>query len=106
MSLFALKPGVSIKGLQPETLLGIFLVKQVYESFGLDFVVTSVVEGAHKVGSLHYKGLAFDGRISNIQDPGMISKIVEKCKYYLGPQWDVILEMEKVHIHFEFDPKS
>ena len=61
-----LKPGVRIAGIRPETVLGILAADQVYRDHDTDMVVTSVCEGKHSKGSLHYAGCAFDCRISNL----------------------------------------
>jgi hypothetical protein len=91
------KRGVSIKGIQPETVIGMLLADQALRG---DLVVTSVIDGTHMEGSLHYKGLAFDVRLL----PGWIDGGSVALRAVLGPLgFDVVLE--KDHCHVEYDPK-
>jgi len=59
-----------------------------------DLFVTSLRDGNHMPGSLHYIGLAFDIR------PTMEKRDIKRI---LGPKWDVVDEGN--HIHCEYDPK-
>tara|TARA_R110000824_G_scaffold88187_2_gene216857 strand:- start:6072 stop:6359 length:288 start_codon:yes stop_codon:yes gene_type:complete len=62
---------------------------------GLDFFVTSIREGTHSPGSLHYSGNAFDYQPQNsIRDDRKI----------LGEGWDVV-ESNAGARHAEWDPK-
>jgi hypothetical protein len=81
------------------------------EFLGKPAVVTSLNDGTHKAGSLHYQGLAFDLRTRNMT-PGETTSLFEKVKAILDPQgYDVIFEgtgtpgSSGTHIHCEFDPK-
>jgi hypothetical protein len=99
-----LKDDVRVYGIRPEILLALIMADQVYTSFGIrETWVTSVSEGQHKAGSFHYKGLAFDLRISNIPTAGL-GAVHAKLKEVLGKDFDVLLE--KDHIHVEYDPKE
>lgn len=69
---------------------------------GTDAVLTSVIDGKHKVGSLHYKGLACDFRISQVL-PETLKRIEAEIRLSLSEEFDVVLE--KDHLHIEFDPK-
>jgi hypothetical protein len=74
-------------------------IAKVYDSYGEDLFVTSVEEGNHGDGSLHYCGDAFDFRYSNaIAGPSH-----EEVKDAAGKDFDVV--SEKTHIHVEYDPK-
>jgi len=73
---------------------GLGRVAHAYEGHGHDLYVTSIRDGNHSPGSLHYVGLAFD-----IQ-PGIEIHLI---KQVLSPQWDVVDEGN--HIHCEYDPK-
>lgn len=101
----ALKLGVDIRGIAPECVLGILVAAQVYEERGVPFVVTSVKDSKHMAKSLHYQGKAFDCRLpsryTRAQETDRL--IHADLKEALGPQWDVILESD--HLHLEFDPK-
>jgi hypothetical protein len=64
-------------------------------------VITSTYEGNHSVSSLHYQNRAFDIRLPGI---AAISNVaLELLKKELGPDFDVILEED--HLHVEYDPK-
>jgi len=65
------------------------------DSQGHDTYVTSVRDGNHMNGSLHYDGNAFDiGK-------GILSLINVKC--YAGVGFDVV--EHSTHYHIEWDPK-
>jgi len=104
MTRLRLKPGVRLLGLQPQAVLGIMVARTVYAAFGIpELVVTSVTDGKHGRGSLHYKGLAFDLRTRNV-DPDIIPSLVAALKDALGSEFDVVFEGD--HIHVEWDPKE
>jgi len=71
-----------------------------HERYGRELVVTSVSDGKHKEGSLHYRGLAFDLRTWHIRQP---QTYANELRERLGKGWDVIVE--KTHIHVEYDPR-
>ena len=104
-----LKAGVDIKGIKAEMVFGIVIVDSVFEDKGVyETIVTSVKDGKHKPGSLHYSGLAADFRSKHISGLVLKNAIVESIKSSLGDQWDVLLEhlgKPNEHIHVEFDPK-
>lgn len=88
-----IKQGV-LGDLQPIARKGLGKVAKLYKTSGLDLFVTSLRDGNHSDGSLHYDGLAFD-----------IRKGIEiyRIKLALGGGWDVVEEVD--HIHCEYDPK-
>lgn len=104
-----LKKGVSIVGLKPEILVGLMVAQGVYDEFGCDLVVTAGVDGNHKIGSLHYKGLAVDLRTRDLrEDEKELVAVLLKERLNGQPdnfagEFDVVLE--RTHIHLEFDPK-
>jgi hypothetical protein len=57
-----LKDGVTLNGVRPETVLAIMVVAGVYARMGYKYTVTSITDGKHKAGSLHYPGFGFDNR--------------------------------------------
>jgi hypothetical protein len=67
-----------------------------YEKKGFDLYITSLMEGNHMPGSLHYNGNAFD--FERIKD---ISKI--QIQVAVGKGFDVV-EYD-MHFHCEYDPK-
>ena len=81
--------------LQPIAQKGLGRVAALYGKKGFNFYVTSIQEGTHSPGSLHYCGMAFDFW-------GQGAKISE-VKTTLGKDWDVIDEGN--HYHAEYDPK-
>jgi hypothetical protein len=98
-----LKPGVRITGIKPEALLALIVCDGVYKSLGYEMTVTSVCDGKHSRGSIHYVGMAFDLRTSNLKLES-IPVIVKQIKEQLSGDFDAVLE--KDHIHIEFQPKE
>ena len=89
------KQGV-LGDLQPVTRKGLGRVAVLYETGGDDLFITSIRDGNHKAGSLHYDGLAFDTQDNPKYQLDEIRKV-------LGPGWDLV--PEKDHLHCEYDPK-
>jgi hypothetical protein len=77
------------------------ITESVLKKFGAELVLTSVNDGKHMDGSLHYKGCAFDVRTWQIS--GREMQVVAELKTALGQDFDVVLE--KDHIHIELDPE-
>ena len=96
-----IKPSVDLRGIKPELVVAMILCEPVVSRHA-EFVVTSVCDGKHMARSKHYEGLAMDIRTREIQ-PEMLKPCLEEIKQALGPQYDVVLEGD--HIHIEFDPK-
>lgn len=96
-----LKSNVTFLGIRPETVLGILIAFDLYQKCKQEFVITSITDGLHKSGSLHYDGLAFDIRTFNLRGISGY-EMVDRLKEALGSQFDVVLEPS--HIHVEFDP--
>lgn len=109
--MIGLKSGVSLKGLQAQTTLAIFAVHELFMSKGIKFVVTSCNDGVHMLGSLHYKGFAFDIRthdITLLNRGTYLTGLTKEVKDMLGVEFDVLLEDlggPNEHMHVEFDPK-
>jgi len=95
-----IKAGVEVAGLRPEALLAVLIASEVYRDYGEELVITSVVEGQHRRGSLHYVGQAVDFRLPR---KAAASVIASTLANRLGADYDVILE--PTHIHVEFQPK-
>jgi len=100
------KSGVNIENIRPEMAIALLIVMQVFEKYDQIATITSTTEGIHKEDSLHYKGLAFDIRISHLkpQELSMISselilKLAQADRHYQ-------LVSEKTHIHIEYDTKK
>lgn len=98
-----LKPGVTLRGVLPEMILGLIIVDSVmWRQFNVDPVITSITDGKHKSGSMHYLGRGADMRIWGIEDK--LESVVPALKYALGENYDVV--QEKDHIHLEYDPEE
>lgn len=102
------KHGVTFKNVRPECVMGIIVATSVYEKLGHTHTVTSICDGAHSPGSLHYKGLAFDSRtwadtVGTQMEPHIKKMLARELQLALGQDWDVVVE--STHIHCEFDPK-
>lgn len=98
-----LKKGVRINGLKPELLLGIMIVKSVFDKYGFDCVLTSVVDGKHSRGSFHYSGNGADFRTRHLSLDEQ-ADIHTECVKALGADFDFIRETN--HFHLESQPKD
>jgi len=102
-----IKDSVDLAGVQPEMLLAAHVTDQVYIWYGVPYCwITSCKDSTHRAGSLHYVGLALDFRINNIPTASSnpLPEIVKDIAAHLGPQYDVVLESD--HIHIEYQPKQ
>ncbi len=99
------KEGVSFTGVSPELVLGIFLAHQVYLQRQVPLVVTSLTDGRHGAQSLHFIGAAADLRLPSrfTEVPSDDDRMAAELRAALGDEWDVVLEID--HIHIEHDPK-
>lgn len=103
------KEGISLKGLQPQTVLGIQVAAGVFARFGLVLTITSLNDGEHMDGSKHYDGLAFDCRTWDPEADPEWTQLSEEVKWdmrnalsqALGPEYDVLVK--PTHIHVEYD---
>ena len=102
--MLSFKEGVKITGVRSEIVLAIQVAYSVYMEYEEECVITSVVEGKHSRGSLHYSGAAFDIRTRTILKDFDKEAIKEDIRYALTDEFDVVLEA--THIHVEFQPKS
>jgi hypothetical protein len=101
--MLSLKPGVRITGMRPEILLAAVAAMEVYKAAGHDLTITACVDGRHTTGSLHYAGAAIDLRARDLS-PADVPKLIAQIKACLGDDFDVLLEVD--HIHIEFQPKQ
>lgn len=97
------KEGVDLAPLKDEIRTVFPIAEALFKTLNVPFVVTSTVEGEHMEGSKHYGGNAFDIRTRQLA-PANQKKMVKDLKAALGPDFDV--ELESDHIHVEFDPKK
>jgi ribosomal protein S18 acetylase RimI-like enzyme len=98
-----LKPGVRLLGIKPEAAVALMVAQSIYHRHEVEMTVTSVVDGKHSRGSIHYAGFAFDLRSNGI--PFIVMReIFESLKEQLGADFDVIQESD--HVHCEYQPKE
>lgn len=104
-----IKSTVDLRNLTPQMAIAHTIACMVYFHYTgnpLSCVITSAFDSKHGSNTLHQRdGLcrALDLRTNNLT-PELITVIYEALKVSLGPQFDVVLE--KDHIHMEFDPKD
>jgi hypothetical protein len=100
----AIKEGVDFGGqIKPTTQKIIEACEYVFGRYGIQPTITSAMDGTHMATSKHYTGDALDWRIWESDAAGVTGSILGELQYYLGSDYDVILE--KDHIHIEYDPK-
>jgi hypothetical protein len=97
--------GVNLRGVETQLVFAIVIVAEAYREAGFDLTITSVCDGKHMEGSLHGKGLAVDFRTKTAGiSQEEAEDIADTIRHALGPQFDVVVEAD--HIHLEFDPKD
>ncbi|PCI54133.1 MAG: hypothetical protein COB36_10605 [Alphaproteobacteria bacterium] len=97
-----LKSGVNPLGMKTETLLAAIVANEVYALHGHSLVITSITDGKHGVGSYHGLGWAIDTRTRHLTDLET-ETIADEISERLGQFYDVVIEID--HIHIEFDAK-
>lgn len=98
-----LKNGVTVLGLMPQMILALIAVKEEYDKYCTEVVITSGNDGHHANNSKHYTGAAIDIRTYSLPHPDNGIAIADVLNKKLGRDFDVIFEGD--HIHIEFDPK-
>lgn len=96
------KPGTEVRLLTTELLRGLIA----FAELAGELWVTSVNEGRHKPGSLHYVGKAVDIR-SKAFVPDKKKALLAAFKEAYDQDYDLILESEGQpfeHFHLEYDP--
>ena len=107
--MISLKRGVRVLGLRPELLLAVVVTESVYASLGHALVITSAIDGTHMRASEHYTGLAFDGRLNNLEPIADRATIAAAVRVALGADYDVIHESPGTtneHLHVQYNPKD
>lgn len=66
-------------------------------------VITSGRDGEHSATSLHYEGRALDVRTRTLTSVQQ-EEVAKALRTELGPDWDVVVE--KNHIHIELDRRA
>lgn len=103
MTYLKLKANVELTRFDIRILLAIQLAYSVYDRYGFDCIVTSISDGVHSAGSLHYTGHAVDLRIKHLPSRAIAEIIYEDISAHLTKDYDCVLESD--HIHIEYDPK-
>ena len=103
--MISIKPGVDVRGIGQEILLGAVILSGVFWRHGIPLLITSCRDSKHKDGSLHYIGDAVDIRLpSRFNNTDNIDlKLLGEGRDALSEQYDLVLEAD--HLHLEFDPK-
>lgn len=100
LNMLSIKNTVDLHGIQPETIIAVIVSNDVYARLGHECVVTSCLDSQHRSGTLHKHGFAVDLRTKHIPTEKQ-SALASEIATRLGPQFDVILESD--HLHIEFD---
>lgn len=95
-----LKRGVRVGGLRPELLLAIVVANDVYTNYGKELVITSVVDGKHKVGSTHYSGCGVDLRTRYFKEDDK-KEVADEIRKNLTDDYFVLLESDHIHLHYK-----
>lgn len=97
-----IKTGVSLKGLQPQIVLALLVVQQIWTDRNMTGpTITSCSDGEHGYGSLHHTGMAIDIRRPITQT--VAQSTVDEIRRRLGElEYDVVLKDD--HIHIEYQP--
>ena len=108
MVLLRFKYGVVVGVLDTNLLPGLLSLCHFMETIlGVhEITITSVNDGTHKPGSLHYSGQAIDIR-SKIYPKPEVSRVVQEFKKLYDAEYDLIWENPgepAEHLHLEFDP--
>ena len=97
-----IKNSVSLRGLSPQMAIACIVIEMEFNEYGVRPVITSGCDSVHGKGSRHYSGQALDFRTRDVNSDDMVI-LALNIKQSLGPQFDVVLESN--HLHVEFDPK-
>lgn len=95
------KLGVSLLGLKSPILHALIIMCNLTTSnYGKNITVTSTTEGVHREASLHPCGYAVDIRSWSFTTKQMVD-IYAYMSNNLGPDYDVIMEKDHLHIEYE-----
>jgi hypothetical protein len=98
----SLKPGVRLRGILPEMVVGLMVCESVYDEWEFPLVVTSANDSEHSPRSRHYLGAAVDLRIGHGIVPVIHrNDLVEDLRDSLGPDFFVLLEGDHIHVSYK-----
>lgn len=93
------------RGVQNEIVLALIIAAPIWEKVtGVELVITSMVDGDHKLNSLHYVGYAVDWRKNTVVDSQLVDYALREIRSALTTEFDLV--NEATHIHLEFQPKA
>ncbi len=98
------KQGISIAGIQAETVVGLFMAVPIVEKHLLaEARMTSGTEAAQGrvIRSLHVVGYAFDLGIAGLT-PGDADELRDDLVAAMGDEWDILIR--STHVHVEYQP--
>ena len=105
------KKGVVFKCFKPKIIDLLEMLNRISEEIEKDIWITSANDGKHSENSYHYKNLALDLRIWNLEKKD-INYVIEnltndRFQFLFSPDhkyYDIVLE--KDHIHCEYDERK
>ena len=95
-------------GVQPRLCLLLAAVANVAQELDWDVIITSAVDGCHKIRSRHYTHEAIDVRSKNFPSPQAKDDFIQAVLLRLGTGYEMFLEnvgTENEHFHLEWDPR-
>ena len=107
--IFQFKQGTEVEVLTSDLLLVLLGLAHIMETVcrAKVLTITSVNDGVHKTGSLHYSGNAVDIR-SKTFERGLVEEVVRVFRASPdGPRYDLLFEAPGTpneHLYLEYDP--
>ena len=95
-----LKRGVKTLGIKPEIMIAIMVADGVYQRYGKELVITSIVDSKHSKFSRHYPGLSFDSRTYYFTYK-IKMEVSQAIRSRLGIHYLVLVEKDHLHISYK-----
>ena len=92
-----IKEGASLAGLDLRMRPALKGMEKVWKLAGQELVITCGLDGTHSAGSMHYYGLAVDGRTRYFSETEK-KHVFTAIKKELGSSFDVIAHSTHMHI--------
>lgn len=104
-----IKEGVDLSGLKLVMVNILPDLERIWIGHGREegVTITAALDGAHRVGSKHYEGLALDLRTyywTEEEQEMVYNNLLAVINLLYCDDFDVVLH--KTHIHIEYDPKD